>query len=125
MPPLYTKTTWVPSVTVINAARMNNLETQYETFASIFNAHTMLIAVDDNTPIALVIPASRIVGRAAAGNIVALTGAELLTIIGRVGVANLGWTLNKLLKGAGAGANPTEIAIGTGAGEVAAGDHGH
>ena len=44
---------------------------------------------------------------------------------GRFGKSRLEWTLNKLLKGAGAGADPTEISIGTGAGDVAAGNHTH
>jgi len=39
--------------------------------------------------------------------------------------SKLAWTADKLLKGAGPGADPTEVAIGTGAGEIAAGDHTH
>lgn len=95
----------------ISAARLNHLETQFEEFQKMFNAFTILVSVADDTPLALSIPASRIVGRKATGNIVALTGAEALTLIGRVGVGNLGWTADKLLKGAGVGANPTEIAV--------------
>jgi hypothetical protein len=48
--------------------------------ASIFDAHTMLYATTDNTPAALTIAASRIPGRAASGNIVALTGAQVKAI---------------------------------------------
>lgn len=44
---------------------------------------------------------------------------------GRIGISELQWTLNKLLLGGGVGNNPTAVAIGTGAGEVAAGDHTH
>jgi hypothetical protein len=43
--------------------------------ATIFDAHTMLYATTDNTPAALTLAASRIPGRAATGNIVALTPA--------------------------------------------------
>ena len=46
-----------------------------------FDAHSLLIAVSDDTPIKLDVAASRIVGRAAAGNIVALAKADVLTII--------------------------------------------
>lgn len=121
----YPKTTWVIDTTPLSAANLNNLETQYELLASIFGPHSVLIAVADNTPVKLDVAASRIVGRKAAGNIVALTGAELAVILGRIGVANLEWTDTKLLKGAGAGVNPTEVVIGSGAGEVAEGDHSH
>jgi len=48
---------------------------------SVFNAQSLVIAVDDNTPIVLEVAASRIVGRAAAGNIVALAKADVLTLI--------------------------------------------
>lgn len=45
-----------------------------------FNAHTILYAVDDNTPVALTVAEQRIVGRKTGGSIAALTGAEILTI---------------------------------------------
>ena len=48
---------------------------------ALFDAHSLLIAVSDDTPIALGVAASRIVGRAAAGNIVALDKAGVLGII--------------------------------------------
>jgi len=55
---------------------------------SLFDAHTILIAVTDNTPVALAVPASRIVGRKSTGNIVALTGVELMAILsGQAGAA--------------------------------------
>lgn len=61
-------------------------------------------------------------GRVGAG----VTLAELATGITTHGEgAKHRWTDEKLRKGAGAGANPDEIAIGTGAGEVAAGNHTH
>ena len=44
--------------------------------ASLYDAHTILYATTDNTPVALTVGASTIVGRKASGNIVALTGAE-------------------------------------------------
>lgn len=72
----------------ISAARLNHLETQYDEVENLFNAHTILIAVSDNSPIALSVPASRIVGRKGTGNIVALTGAELMAILtGQAGAA--------------------------------------
>ena len=46
-----------------------------------FNAHTVLYAVSDDTPVALTVGASTVVGRASAGNIVALTATQLRTII--------------------------------------------
>ncbi len=48
---------------------------------SIADVNSMLYAVSDNTPAALAVAASRIVGRKSTGNIVALSAAELLTII--------------------------------------------
>ena len=55
---------------------------------SLFDAQTILIAVTDNTPVALAVAASRIVGRKSTGNIVALTGAELMAILsGQAGAA--------------------------------------
>jgi len=47
----------------------------------LFNANSMLIATADNTPVATTIAASRIVGRKAAGDIGALTGAEIMAIL--------------------------------------------
>ncbi len=49
--------------------------------ASIFDANTMLAANADNTPLALTIAASRVVGRKASGNIAAMTGAETFAVI--------------------------------------------
>lgn len=49
---------------------------------SLFDANSILIATTDNTPVALTVGASAIVGRKASGDIVALTGAEALTITG-------------------------------------------
>lgn len=85
----YNKTTWNEGIAPgISAANLNNLETQYDEVGNLFDAQTILIAISDNTPIALVIPASRIVGRSSAGNIVALTGAELMAILtGQAGAA--------------------------------------
>jgi hypothetical protein len=46
------------------------------------HANTVMIATSDHTPTELAVAASRIVGRKASGNIVALTAAELMAIIG-------------------------------------------
>lgn len=49
---------------------------------ALFDANTILAANSDNTPAALTIAASRIVGRASSGDIAALTAAQVLTILG-------------------------------------------
>ena len=48
---------------------------------ALFDAHTILYATANNTPLALTIAASRIVGRKSSGNIVAMTGAEVLALL--------------------------------------------
>lgn len=48
---------------------------------SLFDANTILIATTDNTPAPLTIGASTIVGRKASGDIVALTPAEIMSVI--------------------------------------------
>ena len=48
---------------------------------SLFDAYSLLYADTDNTPAALTIAASRIIGRKATGGIAALTGAECRTIL--------------------------------------------
>jgi len=53
--------------------------TSYVTKA-LYDANTILYATNDNTPAALTVGASTIVGRKASGDIVALTGAEALAI---------------------------------------------
>ncbi len=49
---------------------------------ALFDANTILYATTDDTPVALTVAASRIVGRKSTGNIGALTAAEILTILG-------------------------------------------
>ena len=57
---------------------------------ALFDANTILYATTDDTPVALTVAASRIVGRKSTGNIVALTAAEVLTILGlEADLANL------------------------------------
>lgn len=48
---------------------------------SLYDAATLLVANADNTPVALTVAASTVVGRKATGDIVALTAAELLAIM--------------------------------------------
>ena len=48
---------------------------------SLFDAHSILMAVADNTPAALVVGASTLVGRAATGDIAALSKAQVLSIL--------------------------------------------
>lgn len=50
--------------------------------AATLNAETILYATVDDTPAALAVAASRIVGRKSTGSIIALTAAELRTILG-------------------------------------------
>lgn len=47
---------------------------------TLVDANSILYGVTDDTPAALAVPASRIVGRKAAGDIAALTGAEVVAI---------------------------------------------
>lgn len=77
----YVKTNWAAGVTPLSEANMDHLETQYDEICNLFDAHSLLIAIADNTPVVLTVAASRVVGRAAAGNIVALTGAQLWAIL--------------------------------------------
>lgn len=63
-----------------SSAGAHNL-TAYVTKA-LFDANTILYATTDDTPAALTIAASRIVGRASSGAITALTAAQVLTILG-------------------------------------------
>ena len=60
---------------------LDNEVTAVAVARSIFNAHSLLIAISDNTPVVLEVAASRMIGRAAAGNIVALDKAGILGII--------------------------------------------
>jgi len=54
------------------------------TLKSTYNANTILKADSDNTPLALTIEESEIVGRASGGNIDGLTAAQVRTILGIV-----------------------------------------
>ncbi len=49
---------------------------------SIYDANTILKADENDTPVALVVPASTIIGRTATGGIAALTATEAQTILG-------------------------------------------
>lgn len=49
---------------------------------SLFDANTILAATADNTPVALTVAASRILGRKASGDIAAMTTAELSALFG-------------------------------------------
>lgn len=93
--------TGVVGGTPITKDTLDNIETQFEEVQKLFDAHSILIAVGDDTPEVLVVPASRIIGRTAGSDIIALTATEVKALIG--------WTANKILLGAGAGVAPTEI----------------
>lgn len=75
----------------ITAAALIHMETQYQELIALFNAHTILMAIADNDPAPLVVAANRIVGRAG-GNIVALTGAQLMAIL--TGQAGADFSMN-------------------------------
>jgi hypothetical protein len=49
---------------------------------TLFDAQTILAAVADNTPAALVVDEQTVVGRITGGNVAALTAAEVKTILG-------------------------------------------
>ncbi|KKN52572.1 hypothetical protein LCGC14_0611240 [marine sediment metagenome] len=63
-----------------DSAGAHNL-TAYVTKA-LFDANTILYTTTDDTPVALTVAASRIIGRASSGAIAALTAAQVLTLIG-------------------------------------------
>ncbi len=63
---------------------------------SLYDANSILIATADDTPIALIIAASRIVGRKATGDIGALTGAEVLAILSAQAAAAFDWNNKNL-----------------------------
>lgn len=74
--------------------------------ADIFEPNSILIATADNTPTALTVPASTILGRKSSGGIVALTGAEAGEISGISPGAKMlfyndtaptGWTISNTL----------------------------
>lgn len=48
---------------------------------ALFDANTILVANSDDTPVALTVAASRFLGRKAAGNIAAMTGAEAMALL--------------------------------------------
>lgn len=64
---------------------------------ALFNAHTILMAVSDNTPTALTVAASRIVGRKSSGNIAALTGAEIMALLSGKAGANFSMNTHKII----------------------------
>jgi len=61
------------------------LKTYFDTLyvlKSLFDANTILAANTDNTPAAVTVAEQRLVGRITAGNITALTAAQVLTLLG-------------------------------------------
>jgi hypothetical protein len=61
-----------------------------------FDANTILKADSDNTPEALTIAVQRIIGRITAGEIDALTGAQVLSILTGQAAAAFGWNSQAL-----------------------------
>jgi len=86
----YTPTVWVAGTTALSAARMNNLETQFDEINDKFDANTILAANADDTPLALTVAEQRIVGRKTGGNIAALTVAEIKTMLASGGYSPFG-----------------------------------
>lgn len=70
-------------IAALTAAEVSTLLslTDYVTKA-LFDANTILAANSDDTPVALAVAASRILGRKSSGNIAAMTAAETLTLLG-------------------------------------------
>lgn len=54
---------------------------------SLFDANTILAATSDNTPLALTVAASTVVGRKASGDIAAMSAAETLAVLGLVALS--------------------------------------
>lgn len=61
---------------------------------SLYDANTLLIADSDDTPLALAVAASRLVGRKSTGGIAALTAAEAAVILGTLSVTGFAWASN-------------------------------
>lgn len=59
---------------------------------ALYNANSILAAVNDNDPAVLAVAASRILGRAAAGDIAALTGAQVMAVL--TGQAGADFSMN-------------------------------
>jgi len=62
----------------------------------LLTANSLLFATADYTPAALSVAASRIVGRAAAGNIAALTGAQVMALLSGQAGANFAMNAKKI-----------------------------
>ena len=60
---------------------LSNVTNHTQVTKATFNEHTILVANSDNTPSALAIGASEIVGRKASGNIASMTKAETQTVL--------------------------------------------
>jgi len=65
--------------------------------AALFDAHTILYATTDNTPVALTVGEQSLVGRITSGNIAALTGAQVLTILSGQAGADFDWNSQDVL----------------------------
>ena len=68
--------------------------------ASLYDANSILYATSDNTPVALTVGASTIVGRKSSGDIVALTATETRTILNVADGANVGVLPTSILRAA-------------------------
>jgi len=97
--------------TPITEAALDNLETQYACAAAdliakaTLDAHSIIMAVLDNTPVVLAVAASRIVGRAAAGNIDDLTPAQVMAILSGQAGADFAMNTHKITGVVDPGAN--------------------
>ena len=63
---------------------------------TLFDANSILYATIDNTPVALSVGASRVIGRKAAGNIIAMTGTELMVLLSGQAGADFSMNSNKI-----------------------------
>jgi hypothetical protein len=85
-PPLIVASTTI--VNNLNAQYLNSLPGTSYVLKSTYDAQTILAAITDDTPTAITLAAQTILGRITGGDVAALTGAQILTILtGQAGAA--------------------------------------
>lgn len=98
----YTKVNWAAGVTPLSEANMDHLETQYDEAVTdlvakaTYDAHSILMAVANDTPVVLAVAASRLIGRTAASDIDDLTPAQIMVILSGGAGADFSMNTNKI-----------------------------